>query len=168
VHGIKDCECRIHINERQSEQAKKESRSEVPKETTSMRDDRYLTAKEERILKKAHDLQERKSEDCRRLTEKWLQQEIEQARERSDSEESSDEDSRENDEKPKINMIRVEQKKDVVLTPAPGWQEGRPEEKGEDDITEIGEMTEDGIRDVEVRFVPRRRIEVPEGRPPEG
>ena len=115
VHGLKDCECRIHINERQSEHAKKESRSEVTKETASDRDDRILTAKEERILKKAHDLQERKREDCRRLTEKWIQQELEQARERnrgtkerSESEESSDEDSR---EKPKINMIRVEQKK---------------------------------------------------------
>ena len=59
-------------------------------------------------------------------------------------------------------MIRVEQKKEVVLTPAPGWQEavGRPEVGGEDETTGIGD---DGIRDVEVRFVPRRRVERPDG-----
>ena len=51
-------------------------------------------------------------------------------------------------------MTRAEQKKEVVLTPAPGWQEavGRPEVRGED-VT-----TEEGIREVEVRFVPRTRI----------
>ena len=32
--------------------------------------------------------------------------------------------------------------------------------RGEDDTTGIGE---DGIRDVEVRFVPRRRVEEPDG-----
>ena len=53
-------------------------------------------------------------------------------------------------------MIRATPKKDVVLTPAPGWQEavGRPEMRGEDDTAEEG-ITEDGIREVEVRFVPR-------------
>ena len=47
-------------------------------------------------------------------------------------------------------MIRTTTK-DVVLTPAPGWQEavGRPEARGEDDTTERG------IREVEVEFVPR-------------
>jgi hypothetical protein len=49
-------------------------------------------------------------------------------------------------------MIRATPKKDVVLTSAPGWQEavGRPEVRGEDDTT-----GEEGIREVEVRFVPR-------------
>ena len=104
MHGIKDCECRIHINERQYEDAKRETRFKVPQETASEEEDEgILTAKEERILKKAHDLQERKREECRRLTEKWIQQELEQARnernrgtkERPESEESSEEDSRE-------------------------------------------------------------------------
>ena len=175
VHGFKDCECKKHLDERHSEQTKRESRSDVPKERVSQRDDRYLTSKEKKILKKAHDLQERKREDCRRLTEKWLQQETEEARERKratrerseSEEESSDEDSREDDKKPKISMIRVDQKKEVVLTPAPGWQEGRPEIRGESDTTE-GVWTEDGIRDVEVRFVPRRRVEEPERRLPDG
>jgi hypothetical protein len=102
--------------------------------------ERFLTEKEERILKMAHDISERKREDSRRLTEKWIQQEIEQAKnerhrgtkERSESEESSEEDSRKRKERPRINMIRAEQKKEVVLTPAPGWQEavGRPEVRG--------------------------------------
>ena len=42
--------------------------------------DRFLTAKEKRILKKAHDISERKREDSRRLTEKWIQQEPEHAK----------------------------------------------------------------------------------------
>jgi hypothetical protein len=131
----------------------------VSKEAASEEDDRILTAKEERILKKAHDLQERKREDCRRLTEKWIQQELEQAkkdrnrgtRERSDSESSREDPSKGKDkERPRINMIRATPSKEVVLTPAPGWQEavGRPEMRGEDDTTE------GGIREVEVRFVP--------------
>jgi hypothetical protein len=135
----------------------------VPQETASDEEnERFLTAKEERILKKTHDIQERKQEDSRRLTEKWTQQELEQAKnerhrgtkERSESEESSEEDSRRREERPKINMIRAEPKKEVVLTPAPGWQEavGRPEVRGED-VT-----TEEGVREVEVRFVPRTRI----------
>ena len=119
---------------------------------------------QQRILKKAHDISERKREDSRRLTEKWIQQELEQAkkernrgtRQRSDSESSRD-DPRKGIEKerPRINTFRAEQKKDIVLTPAPGWQEavGRPEVGGKDETTGIGE---DGIRDVEVRFVPKK------------
>ena len=172
VHGLKDCECNNHIRERQLEEAKSETRFKVPQETvTEDESERILTKKEERILKMAHDISERKREDSRRLTEKWIQQELEQAkkerhrgtRERSDSESSKD-DSRKGKRKdrPRINMIRATPKKDVVLTPAPGWQEavGRPEVRGEDDTTGIGE---DGIRDVEVRFVPRRRVEEPDG-----
>ena len=108
----------------------------------------------------AHDISERKQEDSRRLTEKWIQQELELAkkernrgtRERSDSE-SSREDLRKgkDKERPRINMIKVTPSKEVVLTPAPGWQEsvGRPEMRGEDDTTE------GGIREVEVESVPR-------------
>jgi hypothetical protein len=51
-------------------------------------------------------------------------------------------------------LIRATPKKDVVLTPAPGWQEavGRPDVRGEDDTTE------EGIREVEVRFGSRTRV----------
>ena len=99
VHGLKDCERRNHIRERQFEEAKSETKFKVQQETaTEDENDRILTEKEERILKMAHDITERKREDSRRLTEKWIQQELEQAkkernrgtRERSDSESSRD------------------------------------------------------------------------------
>ena len=38
--------------------------------------------KEERILKQAYDINERKREDARRLEEEWLQEDIRQAREK--------------------------------------------------------------------------------------
>jgi hypothetical protein len=86
VHGLKDCECKIHIKERQYEEAKKETRFKVPQETaTEDENDRILTAKEERILKMAHDITEQKREDSRKLTEKGIQQELEQAKERKKS-----------------------------------------------------------------------------------
>jgi hypothetical protein len=131
---------------------------------------KVLTPSEERILKKAHDISERKREDSRRLTEKWIQQEFEQAKkernrgtkERSDSESSRDDPRKgKRKKRPRINMIRATPTKEVVLTPAPGWQEavGRPEMRGEDDTTE------GGIREVEGELVPRRRNE---GRDEEG
>ena len=51
-------------------------------------------------------------------------------------------------------MIRATPSKEVVLTPAPGWQEavGRPEMRGEDDTTE------GGIKEVEVEVVPRTNV----------
>ena len=72
VHGLKDCECNNHIRERQLEEARREMRFKVPQENvTEEENERYLTEKEERILKMAHDISERKREDSRRLTEKW-------------------------------------------------------------------------------------------------
>ena len=38
--------------------------------------DTRLTQDEEMILKKAHDISERKREESRRLTEQWIEQEI--------------------------------------------------------------------------------------------
>ena len=136
-------------------------RFKVQQETvTEDENERFLTEKEERILKMAHDSSERKREDSRRLTEKWIQQELELAkkernrgtRERSDSESSREDPRKGKDkERPRINMIRATPSKEVVLTPAPGWQEavGRPEMRGEDDTTE------GKIREVEVEFAPR-------------
>ena len=86
VHGLKDCECKIHIREKQYEDAKSEARFRVPREKeTEDENDRILTAKEERILKWAHDISENKREESRRLTEKWIQQELEQAKEKKTS-----------------------------------------------------------------------------------
>ena len=53
VHGLKDCERKIHINEREDEKAKNETRFRVPQETASEEEnERVLTPSEERILKK--------------------------------------------------------------------------------------------------------------------
>jgi hypothetical protein len=125
VHGLKDCECNNHIRERQLEEARREMRFKVPQENvTEDENERYLAEKEERVLKMVHDISERKREDSRRLTEKWIQQELELAkkernrgtRERSDSESSRD-DPRKGKEKerPRINMIRATPSKEVVL-----------------------------------------------------
>ena len=98
-----------------------------------------LTQKEKRILKKAHDISERKREESRRLTVQWIKQKIKPktketnrgTRERqkrvSDSE-SSEDNPRRRKERPRINMITVTPSKGVILTPAPGWEEieGRP------------------------------------------
>ena len=117
-------------------------RFKVPQENvTDEENEGYLTEKEERILKKASDIDERKREESRRLTEKWIQQELELAkkernrgtRERSDSESSREDPRKGKDkERPRINVIRATPSKEVVLTPAPGWQEavGRPDMRG--------------------------------------
>ena len=71
------------------------------------------------------------------------------------NQESSSEDPRsrrtqKDKDRPRINMLRVTPSKEVILTPAPEWNEaeGRP-------AIRRGEDEEDDIAEVEVRFVRR-------------
>ena len=44
VHGLKDCECNLHIRERQLDEARRETKFKVPKEDlTDEEQERYLT-----------------------------------------------------------------------------------------------------------------------------
>ena len=102
--------------------------------------DTRLTPDEEDILKRAHDISERKREESKRLTEQWTEQEnkLKRKKEQRGTRErkmrevsnpgSSSEDQRsrrtqKDRGKPRINMIRVTPPKEVVLTPASEWHD---------------------------------------------
>ena len=56
-HDVKDCECKNHIRQRETDEARKETRFRHPKEdVTDEERETRLTQKEKRILKKAHDI----------------------------------------------------------------------------------------------------------------
>ena len=116
----------------------------VPREDKAEnRKETRLTPEEEKILKQAHDIAEKKKEESRRLSKKWTEKEIQQTSEdekrgrRRDSPKSARSVPRhrrkkKDKERPRLTMIRLKPAKEVALTPAPGWEEaeGRPVQRG--------------------------------------
>ena len=61
AHDVKDCECKKHIRQRETDEARRETRFRTPKEdVTEEERETRLIQKEKRVLKKAHDISERK------------------------------------------------------------------------------------------------------------
>ena len=116
----------------------KNSKFEAPTEApveTQQEEQRGLTPHEEQILKMAHDIAEKKKEESRKLSEAWkTSEEIKEEKQtRKISPESASSEQRNTGnrkiKKGRFKMIRV---REVVLTPAPGWNEaeGRPIQRG--------------------------------------